>query len=506
MFEQVSIFITGDGVKTGTLSLRFYELSVGIYLKENDCNSSDPFQDPFSINPFRDAYQNISGHHLIDLSYYSEFTVIERTFRICFHDISQEIGISLNFINAKECLDFFNFLKANLTIVSPELQSLYIILRLCPSISKNDIYFCRNKNNTLKNQIPHEKDNVEYDQDDLFASHSSFISKITPNHKRVIADIDDLNEGFLSKENMKKLLYNHNISNDKKADVWGYLIGIYPLNEIPKERRETYSRIKNQWTSITKSQYLRSKIIYQDINTLIDCIKNNKQKIMTVIPDRIIIKIVFNVLMSLRQLYHFLDGHYNDLIMIIRVFLWMFVKDTVFKKGEKLFIIHDDLLYDNEELETVLFWSMLYFIEKNEVRRLYENEEIAKIYIIEEINNFISSTHPEMHKLLQQKGISDFNRIIPLFTMGFSSILPFCDCADLWITAMSSSNFYLFIEYMIISCIFFNFPNILLLPQGKKQDIIPFIEQIFLLLDHYYVENTTFRLMENVENLLNSNS
>ena len=131
--------------------------------------------------------------------------------------------------------------------------------------------------------------------------------------------------------------------------------------------------------------------------------------------------------------------------------------------------------------------------------------KIAELYDIGEpkqVSDFIFIVHPLLYELLLKKGVKSFDKIAPALITRFSSLLPFCDCTNIWISAAASPNFLEFIQYMVVSCFFINYPNIISLQPQNDQNLMKVIELIFNLIDHYYLESVTFHLMRKSSELI----
>jgi hypothetical protein len=101
-----------------------------------------------------------------------------------------------------------------------------------------------------------------------------------------------------------------------------------------------------------------------------------------------------------------------------------------------------------------------------------------------------------MFRHLHLIGVKNFDRLIPLLISHFSTMLPLCDCIDLWLSAAASPSFLEFTQFMIISCLVLNFPNMLQLEHVPEQDLQPMVEQAFQYIDHRYLERSSFILGE----------
>ncbi|OHT11705.1 hypothetical protein TRFO_18765 [Tritrichomonas foetus] len=512
-FDNISMYLTGLSAVSGSISLRKMIMTHALYLIEDGIDSPYPFTDCYTLTPLTKPYVCVDGHHIFDLSFYSEITIIEEPARLCFHDPTQELGISLNFKSKDAFHDFFDYLKSQITIISPGLQGFFQIQRFEPPI-------CDEKKLAIKKKKLFESFHLDSNanSDVLLKYQSELLARITPPNKQVVASEDDLNDAMESQEKMKKFLTKFFIPNERKADVWAFLTGLGPLDTINENRKNEYLALRNQWKSITQSQWRRSKILRDSFNLLNQSIGQNKQKLITVVDDPSIIAVVFNVIMSLCHCYNFLSQKHNEQIHLIRVFLFMFVQrteKTVIKtetsnsnsnNNQNVKITYygyrESLSYSSDDLETILFWSMLFILERGEVRRLLELPEKEKGSITAQVNDTIYIVHPLLYELLLKKGVKTFDRLIPLLTMHFSTLLPSCDCTDIWIAATAAPNFFGFIQFMVVSCFFVNFPNIMSLQPQKDQDLMKMIEPIFQVLDHYYLESVAFTLMQKSSELI----
>ena len=498
VFEGVSMYLTGHSAVTGRISLCRMIMADALYFSEDSAISPFPFDDCFTLSPVTSSYAFSGGHHIFDLSYYAEITIIEEPARICFHDPAQELGLSLNFKDRASFNDFFDYLKSMITIVSPGLQGFFYVQRFCPPM-------CDARKLEMKKKKLAKSFNTDSDEncDALNKFHSELLSKLSPKEKQRLTSDKEFEKALSSQMEMKQLIAKYIIPDDRKADAWAFLIGLYPLDNVSEKRMQEYFNIRNQWRCITKSQWERSKLLRDSFSLLQSSINSNKQKLMTVVDDNSVISIVFNVIMSVCQIYSFMHQKHEELIYLIRVFLWMFVQHAEKEKnGIVYYGYRDNLSYNSEELETIIFWSMLYILEKGEIRRQLELPEKDKGLITKQVSDFIFIVHPLLYELLLKKGVKSFDKIAPALITRFSSLLPFCDCTNIWISAAASPNFLEFIQYMVVSCFFINYPNIISLQPQNDQNLMKVIELIFNLIDHYYLESVTFHLMRKSSELI----
>jgi hypothetical protein len=198
--------------------------------------------------------------------------------------------------------------------------------------------------------------------------------------------------------------------------------------------------------------------------------------------------------MSLLQVFHFLNRHFDCITALFSAVLWMFVVDT--DRDGTGFVDQNRRGYDEETLETLIFWSILYFLEADETKRLLEVTNPAENDCTEIISDFIFLVHSAMFKHLHQIGVRSFDQLIPLITSHMGTLLPLCDCLDLWLAALATPSFLEFTQVMTISCLFFNFPNTTAPAQTADQDLQSMIEKTLEFVDHRYLEMTSFVLVE----------
>jgi hypothetical protein len=95
-FPNVQIYIFGVFI-CDTVSLRRSQFCAFIYFRNETATGPYPFSDPFTLSPLSILYLESSGHRIFSLMFDAEITVIEEPIRICFHDPTQELVISLSF-------------------------------------------------------------------------------------------------------------------------------------------------------------------------------------------------------------------------------------------------------------------------------------------------------------------------------------------------------------------------------------------------------------------------
>lgn len=511
VFKNISLYLTGRPTIEGSVYIEWTEIGAWMHFVQDGVESPSPFTGPFILTPLLDPYICNEGHHMFDLTFYSEATVIEEPPRLCFHDPTQELGISLNFATKEAFQECFNYIKREMTVISPGLPGFYQIKRNCPEPSYGVPNFQENKQKLKQSLI---NDQRKLGENLLLDDHSQLIEKITnmigvyavTSSKENLpkASVEQLTQAMSSsKADVKKLLRQYTVPDAMKADVWAYLIGLAPLNNLNPELIKQYTRIKTQWKTTSQSQYVRSKLIRERLSACIDYVNANKQAFLSVaVSDTSVLTVAFNVFMSVSQVYQFASDHKDTLKNVFRVFLWLFVKDiTKDDKGGQLFVGSNGVTMDIESLETVIFWSILFIMEGGEMRRMMETPESELAHLVQPISDFIFLAHPSMFKHLHTTGVN-YSKIAPLVMNHLSTLLPLCDCIDTWFAALTAPCFIEFIEYIIISCLFFNFPNMISREQNSDQDLKAIIQQSFEFVGHRYLIIASFVLSERSEELV----
>lgn len=494
-FPGITLYITNACSVKGCASIQRTELGCAIYLKEEDTISENPFKDEtFILTPLTQPYISKDGHHIFDLSFYSELTLIDEPPRLCFNDPTQEKGISLNFSSKTRFQEFFAFIKCSFTIVSPGLPGFFSITRFRPQLCP--MSFISNKKMILDDLMKVQS----LDQNELLNAHTKIISKVVPKHTKYhtlseTEQASDITNAFTSLDEMRKLIRSYIIPPDLKSDIWAYLIKIYPLNDLPKSIVTQYSQVKSQWISVTQSQYTRASVL-KEVFLLITKKVNQSRKEFEDISS-IPLEVHFNVIMALIQVYHFLSNHFEELAKVYQIFEWLFIKEFRVKEDKSLEIrVNKDTWVNQDQLETILFWSMINMLEVGELRRLFEIEDNHKEKITEQIEDYILMIHPQLYKLITKES-SGIDSLSTLLTTCFRLILPPDQCSDILVFGMASNSMLEFNQNYVTACLFFTLPTLL---ETSKRDtpLIEKIEQTNKLLGQTYVANSSLILIENL--------
>lgn len=505
-FQGVSLYIHGSLVTTGTLSIIETIFSIVVVLKEEDSSFENPLiKDKYLINPLTDPYIIKDQHHLIDTTFYSDLTIIDQPQRICFLDSTQELGITVHFPN-KEVFDaFYNEFCKHVTILSQNTKGIFKITAQYPSFYPDSDYVKQRKNRKrdfLKApSLPNENiDSYLQKHANLLELISAFKSEddkkgCNPESEISYNSIDDL----------KKYIRSHHIDANQKAKVWFYLIEI-DINNIDKKLIERYQCIKNQWEKIRYSQFKRTDLFKEHIDKLKNEIYKFKQKLLTVVYDFSILKITFNIIMSITQIYYDFHSHYHEILYLIRVFYSIFVKDVVYDKenlenDEPFFVINDETTVNSETFESLVFWSMLVLIEKGRIKQVLasiDSNDFENITIT--ISDFLYVVDPILFYSYLYQNNNKILEFIPEITMAMSGTLALCDCSDLWIAALSADNISQFLNFYLLSVLLMTFPPEVF-TNSSKQNIQP-IQKKIQMFDHWEIMKLAFKLQDSYPDLM----
>ena len=493
VFDRISLYLTGYSTRDGSVTFGRMIFCTFMYFKEAGCLSEFPFSDPFALNPLSQPYLEKDGHHIIDLSFYSEITIIEEPPRLCLHDITQELGVSLNFESKDAFQDMFEYLKKIMTIVSPGLPGFFEIERFRPCEAYHE-----GLDEKMKAWV-----NAPSKGEDVLEAHSVKINEMmttivswlgSPSEGEApTATIEQVDAALTSVVEMKKLVKRFSVPVERKADVWAFLVGLYsPDLELKPSLREQFLTIKKQWKTVTQSQYSRGEVLRKRFAECTDFVTKNKQTLFTVVVvDPFILTLAFDVLMSVTQVYMFMENHLGSLKDLFRVFLWMFVKNLEKRNDQPVFIGHNNKEMDVDTLEALIFWSILFMMEMGEIRRMLKSPDSTSNELMKQISDVIFLLHPLMYRHLHSRGLTNFKDLAPMITTHLST-LPLCDCADIWISALASDNFADLTHFMVIACLFFSLPETI----SREQPLTTIVEQTFQCLGHRYLITAAFVINE----------
>jgi hypothetical protein len=214
---------------------------------------------------------------------------------------------------------------------------------------------------------------------------------------------------------------------------------------------------------------------------------------VTAVHDVIVLKIAFDVVLTLTQLYPFLTTNYPVVLHILRVLFSFFIA-SVRRSGKDdiTFVVNDQITLDSLSLETILFWSVIHVLEKGEVRRLLTSDAS---YVSEQIGDFLYVLLPQCYQALYLGNPTPFAPITLPISTYFASALPFCDCSDLWLAAFSRKSPFEFLNTVLIAGF------VLGVKTGNKPSV-DIIEDSFHQHNANYVLSAAFRLHNLYRDLL----
>ena len=469
--ENIVLFFDGRSTQPGTFTIIEAGLGAIACLKTPDANEENPcLSDPFLLNPLTDPFLEQGGWFLFSLNYYSDMTVIEDPPRICFHDATQEMGISVNMSTAEEFRSLFAKMREHLNITATGLPGFFKMNRPASLISGSYDFEVNKK--SMKQKIENGLDDSD---SDLAVLHRELINTISPRDTQMVLDPNEeqLNQAFESLDKLREYVKGHKVPKARSAEVWGMLIGIGDITKVP-ETFLSMSRVsKFQWKSKRYSQLKRSSKDVNSMKQLNGVINSFKQKLVTVVNDIAILQITFDLVMTVSQVYGFCQQNYAMLIYILRVLYSMFIK-RIEKSADGSYsvVVNDRITLSGEHFEAIAFWSVIYIMEKGEIRTALTGENDAHLT---QITDFLTAVDPfALRRLYQNSRTSardPFDNMLLPVTTYLSSVLPLCDCINLWILAFSTRSPFEFLNCCIITCFIFSFT-----PSEDRDDLRAFIQ------------------------------
>lgn len=488
-FPKLSIYVQEMLNEVGTISLIRYDVTVGLYFCSDNEKTENPFiGDSNFLHPLRSPYVFKGGHHIFDLNYFSEVTVIDSPTRICFHDPAQDPGLSINFEDKETYRQFFDYLSTALTIIAPGLPGFYSIIRCVPPLSNNPKFATQVA--SFRRHFSIEKELI-----DICEIQNVVIPMITQFQKPSNMTPDEIKSWSSDKSKLIELLHTKFLPKDAKVDAWCLLTGIGKVETPNSDVITLYKNFKNQWFTLTDSQFRRSSKRYSDIAKITAAIENDKKRLLTVVADESILQISFNIIMSLVVLYDFLGNHIDEVITLLGIVYYIFIKSV---NNGKLYQVKDDVEYDQETIEAVAFWSMIYLLEACEVKNWIFDIDNKKTKNNDYTGDLCFLVHPHLSKILESKGITSFVSLKSVMCLFYSNLLGLNHVTDCIFQAIASGNVFSYVQSVILAGIFLNFPNI----DSSDTNIDDILSQLFQVLTPQYLMCSGLVLMQNITNLI----
>lgn len=501
LFDGVSLFILGKTVAHGSVHLRKLALTSGCVFLDENCDTPDPFTHPYTLSPISEPYIAEKGHHIFDLSYFCELTLIDSPPRLCFHDPAQEAGITLNFDSKMQFDSFFSCLKKSYYITAPSLPGFFQIARLYPSLSPSqhfDLYKKDMKSKILQS-APDDQSILELDE-----RHNQILSQVLRNETPKTLIEDDVRKEMDSNENISSYLKQYKVSPNFRSEMWIKLNHLGDDNSIYPFFAEKYLLIKKQWDHIYASQFHRASSMNNMLESIYKKIIAFKQKILSVIPNLSMIKVTFNVIVTIVHLYQFLSNNINDVLYMIRVFYRMLILKVEKSNGVISFTITDKIKLGQTDFEALIFWSLIVLLEKGEIVKQFEKTKLNLCYGIELMSDLIFAIHPKLYQVIYSNNPNALEYFLPFLTAYLSNVLPVCDCCDLWLASLAAPNMLEFIENILITILLTKFRSAYQ-EHHLQLEMKHLIDEHILLLDIANIQFSSFVLTEKSRELMREN-
>ena len=367
-YPNTTFFMLGSNKATGELRIVQTGFTICIYLKEDSTKSESPhLNNPFFMTPLTEPYILIDGHHYFDLSFYSNFTVMLEPPRFCFHDITGDPGISLNFSDKESYQGFYEEISANMVITELDLPGYYRVLSKMPAPEKG-IYMKNDPNKMAPEYVEIDQNLIAEENKGLIQGLRKQISEEKEKSKET-SDNVHFNEALKSDLKIREYALRHKIPQEYKAIVWSRIANIGNLPDINPYVFESFRRVKLQWQSVFRSQELRCNEFVSHRNSIWKHILEEKQRFYVVIPNKQVLNLSFNIMMTVCQMFHELENRHKEIMSILRAFIAMYTRSVVLNNnGNYIYCINENLYMEQEKLEAAIFWSILIIITQGEAK------------------------------------------------------------------------------------------------------------------------------------------
>lgn len=484
-YDNCSFFMCGINKTSGKVQIIQTGFAQCVYFREDTATTDPPhLNNKFFMSVLTQPYISTNGHIYFDLSFYNTFTIITGNdqLKFSFHDVTQDPGISIIFQSKDQFSHFYDSFIMNFSISEQELPGSFKIMRkMKPIIKQIEKY---------KPDMSMRTSQAGYAEFQLIENHNKTVLENLKEKAEVDNENIKYNEAYQDIEKLSKFVLQNGIPSSQRAVIWCKLACIGDLPEINPVIREYYQRIKTQWTSLKQSQLSRCKLFVSNKNAVEKDIKLKQQLFFTIIPDRQILKLAFNVLMTICQTFNELNEYRFEIIYIIRVFVAMFTRQMIKGENDKcLYVINDKITMDQESLEAAIYWSVILILEKGDVRNCLTGQEYFQNTSMV-FNQIINKFSPLTLDLIRSKGQPRFDQLHAINCTAFSRFLPLCDCAEVWVYALASGNMSSFFVYLSAIAFLYYVPLIIHVP--KPVDTGEIAIQAFQL------ENIDYKVMSKV--------
>lgn len=448
-FPGVSFFIHGNRIAIGNISIFPTILTNAIVLQEENCTAENPLlKKQYLLTPLTEPYFVKDLYHFVNLSFYTEMSIIDEPPRLSLLDSTQEAGIMIDFVNKEQSDHFLDYMANYITLIKSRNVGFFKIISQYQSFYPSKEFF--NSKNNLKSQFLNSP--ILTQDNSSFSAHSTFKSLIASYLAHHKTEKIPFEQAFQSLDSMHKFIKCNAIHHSQKAKVWSFLLNI-DLNNIDNSLIQQYANVKKQWSSIRFSQFKRTKLFQDRIDQLSTTIIQFRQKLLSVVRDFSILQFTFNIVMSITHVYFDLSQHYTELLYMIRVLYSFLIEKIVFKgeKNDTYFVINEDTTLDSQSFETLVFWSMIAMIEKGKIHsHLFDLDNNHLESITDHIGDILFVVDPLLFHFYFGKA-EKIKELVTILSTAMSNVLPLCDCSDLWIAALSSTNVSLFLDFIVIA-------------------------------------------------------
>jgi hypothetical protein len=495
-FDNVEVYLTGRPRVRGTVHFGRVIYATVLYFRESSATVPNPLSSPLVVTPLSEPYQNQDGHHIFNLAFYSELTVIDGPPRLCFHDPTQELGVSLNFPSKVAFQELFNYLQDNLTIISPGLPGFFMIQRLRPPLSRDEHF----KSAMQSRRSGLTQAAAARDSYDSLIAHTKFLERLTPAIGHTSdggmrkASAEAVMAALGSRSDLRALLRQFSVPERLQWRAWLSVIGLYPVDSINDELRRQYLVAKQQWATITKSQFARSQIFRRAMSETVDSVRASTAGLLGVVNDTAIVRVAEAVMLTVVHMFQGLVKHREIVLDILKVVLWILV-ETVRHAPDPVFVNKEGIEYDVTTLEILAFWSVIFILEEGETR-IGLQETDPKFDPTEPMADFIMLVHSALAQKIHLLG--GYAPLRSVLAAHFSATLPPAKCTDVWLAASAVGSFRDFTQFMLVSCLLFNFPMI-----SDASDLQKVVQGTAGgLISHTYLEASSFVLCERARDMV----
>jgi hypothetical protein len=495
-FENVGLYLTGRPRVVGTAQFGRIIYATVLYFRESAATAPNPFSGPLVVTPLSEPYLSQDGHHIFNLAFYSELTVIDGPPRLCFHDPTQELSLSLNFASKAAFQELFDYLQDRLTVVSPGLPGFFVIHRFRPPLSRDQ----RFKSVIQGRRMGVSDGAAVRDSDDSLSAHTQLLGRLTPAIGQTSdcsmreASDEAVMAALGSRSDLRALLRQFSIPDHLKWRAWLSVIGLYPVDSIGDELRRQYWVAKRQWSTITRSQLGRSQLFRRNMNDTLELVRGSDSGLLGVVNDAAILPVAEAVMLTVVHVFHGFVKYRQIVLDMLKVVLWMLV-DSVRGAADPVFVNREGIEYDATTLEIMAFWSIVFIFEEGETRISLQDTD-TKFDPTETMADFITLIHSALAQKIHR--IGGYGPLRTLLSGHLSATLPPAKCADVWLAASALESFRDFTQFMLISCLLFNFP--MMSAASDLQNLIR--ATAGGLVPHRYLEASAFVLCERARDMV----